>query len=74
MMFCHDKINSDEQQIANKIVKEQLKYNIEQTFYSRIKSVSRETRVDIKAAETMRKSTWKKLIKQKIKKNTKKPV
>ena len=70
-VLCQNVINSEEQRMANKIVKEQFKYNIEQIFYSRIKSVSKETTVDIKARETMSKPSRKKLIKQKIKKNTK---
>ena len=70
-VLCQNVISSEEQRMANKIVKEQFKYNIEQIFYSRIKSVSKETTVDIKARETMSKPSRKKLIKQKIKKNTK---
>ena len=41
------------------------KYNPEQTLDSRVNSVSKEIGVDVKVAEKMRKSAWKKLIKQK---------
>ena len=58
-------INSEEERIAKNIVTEQCKYNLQQTFYSRVHSISKETGVDIKAAEKLRKSAWKKLIKQK---------
>ena len=60
-------INSEEERIAKNIVTEQRKYNLQQTFYSRVHSISKETGVDIKAAEKLRKSAWKKLIKQKRK-------
>ena len=67
MMLYHSKIKSEEERIAKNIVKGQLKYNLQQTFYSRVNSISKEPGVDIKAAEKLRKSAWKKLIKQKIK-------
>ena len=54
---------------SKNIVKEQCKYNLEQTFYSRVNAISKETRVDIEAAQKLRKSTWKKFFKQKIKRN-----
>ena len=50
------------------MVQEQHKYNLEQTFYSRLNSVRKEEVVHIKAAEKMRKLTWKKLLKQKVSK------
>ena len=46
--------------MSKNIVKGQRKYNIEETFYKRVNSVSNDT-------ENMRKSSWKKLINQKIK-------
>ena len=67
MMLYHSKIKSEEERIAKNIVKGQLKYNLQQTFYSRVNSISKEPGVDIKAAEKLRKSAWKKLIKQKTK-------
>ena len=72
MMLHHSLINSEEERIAKNIVKEQCKYNLQQTFYSRVNSITKETGVDIKVAEKLRKSEWKKLIKQKIKGNIKK--
>ena len=63
MMLYHSIINSEEERIAKNIVKEQRKYNLQQTFYSRVNSISKETGVDIKGAEKLRKSAWKKLIK-----------
>ena len=72
MMLYHSIINSEEERITKNIVKEQRKYNLQQTFYSRVHSISKETGVDIKAAEKLRKSAWKKLIKQKIKGNIQK--
>ena len=56
---------NEEERIAKNIVKEQRKYNLQQTFHSRVHSISKETGVDIKAAEKLRKLAWKKLIKQK---------
>lgn len=67
MILNHSIINIEGEQIAEKILEEQLKYNIKQTFYSIVKSVSKERGVNINVAETIRKPTWKKLIKQKIK-------
>ena len=64
IMLYHSIINSEEERIAKNIVKEQHKYNLQQTFYTRVYSVSKETGVDIKAAEKLRTSAWKKLIKQ----------
>ena len=55
MMLCHSIINSEEECIAKIIVKEQRKCNLQQTFYSRVHSISKETRVDVKAAEKLRK-------------------
>ena len=72
MMLYHSIINNEEERIAKNIVKEQRKYNLQQTFYRRVNSISKETGVDIKAAEKLRKSAWKKLIKQKIKGNIQK--
>ena len=63
MMLYHSIINSEEERIAKNIVKEQRKYNLQQTFYSRVNSISKETGVDIKGAEKLRKSAWKKSIK-----------
>ena len=72
MKLYHSIINSEEEHIAKYIVKEQRKYNLQQTFYSRTHSISKETGVDIKAAEKLRNSAWKILIKQKIKRNIQK--
>ena len=72
MILYHSIITTEKERIAKNIVKEQRKYNLQQTFYSRVHSISKETGVDIKAAEKLRKSAWKKLIKQKIKENIQK--
>ena len=56
MMLYHSITNNEEELITKNIVKEQRKYNLPQIFYSRGNSVSKEARVDIKAAEKMRKS------------------
>ena len=69
MMVYHSIINSEEERIAKKIVKKQRKYTLQQTFYSRVHSISKDTGVDLKAAEKHRRSARKKLIKQKIKGN-----
>ena len=58
MMLYHGIINSEER-VAKNIDKVQRKYNLQQTFYSRVNSVSKETGVDTKAAEKLRKSAWK---------------
>ena len=59
-MLYHSLINVEEEQISQKIVKELLKYNIKQTFYSLFMSVSKGTGANIKIAEKIR-------IEQKIK-------
>ena len=74
MMVYHSIINSEEERIAKKIVKEQRKYTLQQTFYSRVNSISKDTEVDLKAAEKHRRSARKKLIEQKIKGNIQKKV
>ena len=56
MMLHHSVINSEEERIAKNIVKEQCKYNLQQTFDSRVNSITKETGVDIKVAEKLRKS------------------
>ena len=71
-MLYHSIISNEEERIAKNIVKEQHKYNLQQTFYSRVNSISKETEVDTIAAERHRKSAWKKCIKQKIKGNIQK--
>ena len=72
MMLYHSIINSEEERVAKNIVQEQCKHNLQQTFYSRAHSINKETGVDIKAEEKLRKSAWKKLVKQKIKGNIQK--
>ena len=52
MILYHSIINREEEHIAKNIVKEQRKYNLQQTFYSRVHSFSKETGVDIKAANS----------------------
>ena len=74
MTLYHSIINSEEERIAKTIVQEQHKYNLQETFYRRVNSINKETGVDIKAAEKLRKSAWKKLIKQNIKGNVQKRV
>ena len=69
MMLHHSIVNSEEERLANNKVKEQSKCNLRQTLCSRANSVNKETGVDIKAAEKLRKSAWKELIEQKIKGN-----
>ena len=41
MMLYHSIINSEGERIAKNIVKEQCKYNLQQTFHSRINSISK---------------------------------
>ena len=60
MILYHSIKNSKEESMSKNIVKGQRKYNIEETFYKRVNSVSNDT-------ENTRKSSWKKLINQKIK-------
>ena len=69
MMLHHSIVNSEEERLANNKVKEQSKCNLRQTLCSRVNSINKETGVDIKAAENLRKSAWKELIEQKIKGN-----
>ena len=64
-MLYHSVINSEEERRVKNVYKEQRKYNPEQTFYSRFNSIIKETVVDIKAVEKVRKAAWKKLIKRK---------
>ena len=72
MMLYHSIINSEEECVAKNIVKEQCKYNLQQTFCSRVHSISKETGVDVKTAEELRKSAWKKLINQRSRETYKK--
>ena len=53
-MLYHSLIKVEEEQISQKIVKELLKYNIKQTFYSLFMSVSKGTGANIKVAEKIR--------------------
>ena len=41
-MWYNTVINSEEERIAKNTVKEQCKYNLQQTFYSRVYSISKE--------------------------------
>ena len=47
MMLYHSIINSEEERIAKNIIKEQPKHNPQQTLYSRVNSIIKETGVDI---------------------------
>ena len=69
MMLHQSIINSEKERLANNKVKEQRKCNLRQTFCSRVNSINKETGVDIKEAEKLRKLAWKELIEQKIKGN-----
>ena len=43
MMLDHSLVNSEEERVTENIVKDQHVYNLEQTFYSIVNSVSKET-------------------------------
>ena len=67
MMLYHNIVNSDGERTVKKLVKEQEQHNMPQTLHSRVAKIALELGVDIKDAEVLKKSAWKKRVKDRIK-------
>ena len=69
MMLYHNIMNSDYKRVARTILAEQAKSIHKNTMTSKVKQIAQEIRLKIKNVENMRKSKWKKQVKEKIEKS-----
>ena len=67
MMLFHSIMNSDDEQISKKIIEQQQKEKLKNTMYERVKDIAKELEINIAKVGGIKKSTWKKLAKYKIK-------
>ena len=71
LMLIHSIINSNRERISQKIILEQKKKGITDVMHERAKEIGESIGMNIDQAEKMKKSTWKREVKTKIKeKNT----
>ena len=66
MMLYHNIMNSSHKRVVRKIIPEQAKSNRKSTMISKVKQIEQEIGLKIKNVEDMRKSKWKKQVKEKI--------
>ena len=66
MMGYHSIVKSDDNRIAKKIIEEKQKEQFKNTMYERVKYIAKELNINITKVETIKKSTWKRLVKEKI--------
>ena len=71
LMLIHSIINSNRERISQKIILEQKKKGITDAMHERAKEIGESIGMNIDQADKMKKSTWKREVKTKIKeKNT----
>ena len=68
LMLIHSIINSNKERISQKIILEQRKKGMPNTLYERAKEIGESIGMNIDQAVKMKKSTWKREVKTKIKK------
>ena len=68
LMLLHHLIRSDEERVLRKIVEEQIRKNKDYGFYHECKKVCKEIAIEIKEIKEIKKSTWKKTVKEGINK------
>ena len=68
LMLIHSIINSNKERISQKIILKQGKKGMPNTLYERAKEIGESIEMDIDQAGKMKKSTWKRQVKTKIKK------
>ena len=67
LMLIHSIINSNKERISQKIILEQRKKGMTNTLYKRARDIGETIGMNIDQAEKMKKSTWKREVKTKIK-------
>ena len=67
LMLIHSIINSNKERISQKIILEQRKKGMTNTLYERARDIGESIGMNIDQAEKMKKSTWKREVKTKIK-------
>ena len=60
-------INSDNERISKKIIDQQQKERLKNTMYKRMKDIAKELEINIPKVGAMKISTWKRLVKYKMK-------
>ena len=65
MLYCNI-INSSKDRLAKQIIQEQRAQNHQSTFYEKVRIIAEELNIKIEVALTMKKSEWKKRIKDKV--------
>ena len=63
LMLYHNIINSSKDRLVKQIVQEQRAQNHQNTFYGKARTIAEELNIKLEAAVTMKKSEWKRTIK-----------
>ena len=67
MMLFHSIMNSNDERISKKIIEQQQKEKLKNTMQERVKDISKELEINIAKVGAIKKSTWKRLVKSKMK-------
>ena len=59
-------INSSKDRLVKQIIQEQRAQNHQNTFYEKVRTIAEELNIKLEVAETMKKSEWKRTIKDKV--------
>ena len=65
-MLYHNIINSNKDRLVKQIVQEQRAQNHQNTFCGKVRTIAEELNIKLEAAVTMKKSEWKRTIKDKV--------
>ena len=65
-MLYHNIINSTKDRLVKQIIQEIRAQNHQNTFYEKVREISEELSIKLEAAVTMKKSEWKRAIKDKV--------
>ena len=67
MTLFHSVMNSDDELISKKIIELQQKENLKNTMYERVKDIAKKLEINKAKVGAITKSTWKRLVKDKMK-------
>ena len=73
-MLYHNIINSSKDRLVKQIVQEQRAQNHQTTFYGKVRAIPEELNIKLEAAVAMKKSEWKRTIKDKIQERVEKEM
>ena len=66
-MLYHNIINSNKDRLVKQVIgQEQRAQNHQNTFYEKVKTIAEELNIKLEAAVTMKKSKWKRTVKDKV--------